>query len=315
MALSADIIVDRMKLKSQVTRWRIIAIVALVLAAVFVSKGSQMGSETHSIGGDHVARVNISGIIMDDRKRDDLLDDIAADESVKAVIVRLDSPGGTVSGGEQLFNQLRHISEKKPVVAVMRTLAASGAYMAALGADHIVAQEGTLTGSIGVIFQSFEASSLADKVGVKPMEVRSTPLKATPSMFKPADDSEISAIKNIVDDTYAMFKAMVGERRNIKSDDLANVSDGRVFTGRQALKLNLVDELGGEPEARKWLADKHKIPLRFETRDWEVRDKREKLIEEILGSVLGDATFSIVPESLKLQGLLVMWQPVLLEAK
>ena len=187
-------------------------------------------------------------------------------------MVHIDSPGGTTAGSEQLHDALRKVAEAKPLVVVVDGLAASGGYMAAISGDHIVAQSTSLVGSIGVIFQFPNVSDLLKTVGVKVEEVKSSPLKAAPNGFEPTSPEARAALESIVRDSYAWFKDMVPTRRNLTGSALDQVSDGRVFTGRQAVDLKLVDELGDEQTAIAWLAKEKNIDAKTPVRDWKLND-------------------------------------------
>ena len=162
----ADLLIDRKRLKSKLSGWRALALLAIFGASALFFSGT--GKHASAIPGDYIAQISIEGVMFDDAKRDKLMQKIRDDTRVKAVIVRMDSPGGTTVSGEVVYLQLKEISAKKPVIGVMHTLCASACYMASLGTDHVIAREGTLTGSIGVLLQSMEMSRLADKLGIKP---------------------------------------------------------------------------------------------------------------------------------------------------
>lgn len=255
MTLSTDALLDRMYLKSQLTRWRIGAIIALIIAALsWVHQSEQFTSVR-----DHVARIRIEGVLNDDPKAHDVLMELAEDKRAKAVIVYINSPGGSVVGGEQLYLDFRKIAEKKPVVILMRELAASAAYMGALGGDYMLAREGTLTGSIGVLLQSAEFTDMASKLGITPITIKSAPLKATPSPFEKVTPEAKRAVEIVIENFFAYFKNLVAERRKLAPGEVEKLADGRVFTGRQALELKLIDGIGGEEEARAWLTEKRQI--------------------------------------------------------
>jgi protease-4 len=197
-----------------------------------------------------------------------MLDRISRSGSTKAVIVTIGSPGGTVPGSEALFDSLRKVAQRKPTVAVVSNMAASGGYIAALGTDRIFAKQTSLVGSIGVLFQYPDVSRLLDTVGVKVEQIKSTPLKAEPSGFAPTSEPARAAVTALVSDTFNWFKGLVKSRRNLDDALLDRVADGRVFTGRQALELKLVDAIGGETEALDWLVAEKKIARRLPVRDW-----------------------------------------------
>jgi protease-4 len=182
--------------------------------------------------------------------------------------VTIDSPGGTTSGGEVLYNGLRKLSVSKPTVAVIDTLGASAAYLAAIGTDHIVAHRTSLVGSIGVLIQIPNVSTLMNTVGVKLEEVKSSPLKAAPNGLEPSSPEALAAMASIVNDTYGWFKGLVKERRGYDDAALQTVSDGRIFTGQQALGLKLIDSTGDEQTALDWLAESRKVNRDLPIRDW-----------------------------------------------
>ncbi|MCC7259923.1 MAG: signal peptide peptidase SppA [Alphaproteobacteria bacterium] len=300
MPQHADILLDRIQMKRQLNRWRFIGIALLTLLALAVlSDGGQLIPQR-----DYIARYSVTGIIADDPKRDDLLDELAQDDSVKAVLIRIDSPGGTASGGEQLYTSLRAIREHKPVVVVMRTLATSAAYMAAMGADHIVAQNGTLTGSIGVIIETAEVTDLAEKIGIKPLTFKSAPLKASPSPFEKLTPAAQSAIMDVITDFYNYFVDVVTDNRKLDRKDVIRIADGRIYTGRQALDLKLIDAIGGESDALAWLSAEKKLSPELDVRDVKVKPEKDwqELLEGLSKNSLSDRIFG-------LDGLAAIWQP------
>lgn len=245
---------DRRQLRRKLGFWRIATILALVLAAgaVFVFTRALGGSKP-SAALPHVARVEISGLIQDDRELVERLDEIAKSDSAKALVVSISSPGGTTYGGEVIYKALRKVAAVKPVVSDVRTLAASAGYMIALGGDTIVAGETSITGSIGVIFQYPQVKPLLDKIGVSLEEIKSSPLKAEPSPFHPATEESKAVIRDMINDSYGWFVDLVAERRKLSRDDVLKVSDGRIYTGRQAVSARLVDTLGDMDDIRTYL--------------------------------------------------------------
>lgn len=228
--------------------WRgflIASVLALVLG--FLVVGSV------DLPGERIARFDVNGMILDDVERDEALSEIAEDDTTRALILRINSPGGTTAGSEALFASVREIAETKPVVAVLTELAASGGYVAAMSADHIVARGNTLTGSIGVIMEYPTFTDLMSRVGIGYETVRSSELKAEPSPFRESNPAARAAEEAMVEESFQWFRGLVGERRGLSGDALDAVATGGVFTGRVALDNGLVDELGGEPEALAWL--------------------------------------------------------------
>jgi len=300
MEISPDILLERMRLKSAASKWRIAAIIllGLLLVAILAKTSGNL------IPGDYIGRVSVTGIIEEDLDRDKALEDLAKDKHAKAVILYIDSPGGTLVGGETLFNSLRAVAAKKPVVAVMGTLAASAGYLIATSADHIVAHNGTLTGSIGVLMESFEVKDLANKLGINFISVKSSPLKGSPSPFEKMTPEVELAVKNLINNSYEYFLNTVASRRNIEKTELKTLADGRVYTGSQALEIKLVDEIGGEKEAVKWLEDTKKIKKNLDIRDVKT-EKDEEGVEKYLLGLAGKA--GIIPKAMALHGLLAIW--------
>ncbi len=300
MAFDPDRLIERRRLKRGLIIWRTLAIVGLVVLAIVAVM--RFGSD--GVMGERIVRLWVDGLVIDDPRLETKLDDIAKDSGVKAVIVRIDSPGGTATGGEAMYLALRRIAQKKPVIAVMGTTAASGGYMVALAADQVFARVSTITGSIGVILQTAELTELLADLGIKAEAIKSGPLKAQPSPFEPMTDEARTAVKAVIDDTYKMFVDMVVERRNLPRDVVLTLADGRIFTGRQAKELGLIDAIGGEQEALEWLKTNRAIASDLPISEL----KREDFEGDWLDSVSTRLGNAIVPARLRLDGLVTLWQ-------
>lgn len=300
MTHESDILVDRRRLKRGLVLWRVLAVVALVATVVAVfARFDDLALR------DHVARISVEGLIVADPATIEALGDVADNARVKALIVRIDSPGGTFVGGESLYRALRRVAEQKPVIAVMGTVATSAGYMTAIAADRIFAHEGTITGSIGVMVQTTDITGLLGKLGVTAEAIKSSPLKATPSPLEPLTDEARAAAKSLIDDMHALFIAMVAERRGLDAARARELADGRVYSGRQALQIDLVDAIGDETEARSWLAETKGIPEDLPVREVEAERPGEKWLSN-LESLAGKMLFS---ERLILDGLVSVWHP------
>jgi protease IV len=298
-----DVMIDRRRLKRHLTFWRIVAVL-FVLATI----AAGVGRSGLYQGRDHVAVLELSGIISTDRDHEKALKKLAKDDHARALIVRINSPGGTVVGGEVLFRELRSVAAQKPVVAVMEDMAASGGYMVALAADRIFAREGTITGSIGVILQSADITGLLEKIGVQPEAIKSAPLKAVPSPLEKLTDAGRAATQKLVNDMYQMFQEMVADRRHLPADRVHDLADGRVYTGREAVANGLIDQIGGEGEARAWLATKG-VPQSLPARKLEIERDDEFLsgVTQSLAAALFGKTY--LSERLTLDGLVALWHP------
>ena len=300
MSLDADYVVERRRLKRRLTFWRVLGVVALVAAVVAAAGRFDLRRQQ-----DHVAQIAIGGLILDDPARDEAMKEVADDDKVKALLVKIDSPGGTYVGGEALYESLRRVGEKKPVVAIMGTTATSAGYMSALGSDHIVARSSTLTGSIGVILQTADVTGLLDKIGIKSVVVKSGPLKAQPNPLEKFSPAARKATEAIIADYFDMFVTLVAERRSLSREQVLKLADGRIFSGRQAKKAGLVDALGAEPEARKWLSETHKIADSLPVKEVKVKHEDE-LWRDLFDSMIGKVMFS---ERLSLDGVIALWHP------
>lgn len=312
MISEAELIVDRRRLSRRLSWWRIAAVLLFVVAAgaLLWRAGDIRKYE------DHIARVRIDGMITGDQATLDLLAAIEKQESVKALILRIDSPGGTTAGSEALYEELRRIAAAKPVVAVMDTVAASGGYIAAIAADHIVARGNTITGSIGVIFTFPEVSRLLDTLGIRMEEIKSGELKAEPSPYKPVSDKVREVSNLMVQDSFAWFTGLVAERRKLPLDQVKGLADGRVYTGRQALAVKLIDAIGGEDKALAWLESEKRIAKDTAIVDWKLSANLDpsgfgfSIAAGVL-KALGLGGLRETAERAKLDGLLVVWHPQL----
>src|SRR3990170_1400052 len=267
MVLDAESVIDRRRLKRRLTAWRIAAVAfGLLLLGVFVLSDQNMAGPTGIL--PHVARVTVSGIITDDRKMQQMIDKIAKSDQVKAVIIDINSPGGTTTGGEAMYDVVRRLAEKKPVVAVCGTLATSAAYIVALATDRIFVYGNTITGSVGVIFQWAEVTELLHTLGIKIEEVKSGPLKAVPSPFEPIDERAREVTEEMVQDAKGWFVGLVGKRRDIEPSSVPGLTDGRIYSGRQAVELKLADEIGDEKTAMTWLTKERKVSPGLKVLDW-----------------------------------------------
>ncbi len=213
MTLETETVIDRRRMRRHITFWRAAAIVGLALAFAGIAFRSD---KMASIAGIHeIARITIEGTITESRDQLKMLKKIADSDHVDGVLVFVNSPGGTTTGGEALYEALRNIAKKKPVVAQFGTLAASAGYIVGLGTDHIVARGNTITGSVGVIMQWPEVTGLLDKLGVKMNEIKSGSLKAAPNPFQPMDEAARKVTQSMIDEGFKWFISLVEERRNI----------------------------------------------------------------------------------------------------
>jgi len=326
MSLDADTIVDRRRMRRKLTFWRVLAVLLALGALVAAGAALRMPGTGLLTGGGSpaIARISINGLIRSDEERVEALARLEKSPA-PAVIVHINSPGGTTAGSEQLHDSLMRLREKKPLVVVVDGLAASGGYITAIAGEHIVAQETSLVGSIGVLFQYPNVADLLKTLGIKVEEVKSSPLKASPNGFEPTSPEARAAIESLVLDSYAWFKNLVKVRRNLDDAGIERVADGRVFTGHQGVPLKLVDEIGDERVAIAWLVKEKHIDPNTPVRDYRLRDRLSDLpflrIAAIaaldaagltsLAQRFEDLSSVQAMERVNLDGLLALWHPPL----
>lgn len=310
-----DHIIDRRTLRRKLGFWRTATLVAAVALAGALALA--YADEENPNEKDHIARIGIYGIIQDNPDLAELIDEAAEADGVKAIIVSLSTPGGTTYGGEQLHRAILRAREKKPVVAEVRTLAASAGYMIAASSDYIVAGDSSIVGSIGVIFQYAQARELLDKIGVRLEEIKSAPLKAEPSPFHDTPEEAKTMIRAMVMDSYDWFVDLVATGRDMDRQTVLALADGSIFTGRQGLARKLVDAVGGESEIRAYLKTRG-LGDDLEILDHKLPDRRgffglvgladsllteQSAISHLLRELRGAAS-----EKLFLDGLVSVWQ-------
>ncbi|WP_128290411.1 signal peptide peptidase SppA [Afifella aestuarii] len=311
--MDTEDLIERRRLRRRASFWRVVAfVVAIAAVAFFVRQSGVVGGSS-----DQIARISVEGFIPTRPDAVDLLEQAADTDSVKAIILRIDSPGGAASGGEALYKAVRDAAQKKPVVATIEGLGASAAYMTAIGADHIVARETALTGSIGVILQFATVENLLDKLGVNYVEVKSSPLKGEPTPFEAPSPEALAMVQSVIDSSYDWFVGLVAERRNLQPDVARRLSDGSIFTGRQAVENGLIDAVGGEDEAKAWLSAERNVSADLPLNDWEkdegtfsgLTTAGAAVVMKALG--LEDqfqALLGTLPQRLAVDGLVSVWQ-------
>ncbi|MCB1392126.1 MULTISPECIES: signal peptide peptidase SppA [unclassified Nitrobacter] len=321
MSMESDVIVDRRRLRRKLTFWRVAS--ALIVIGAVIAVGAYATPWGGKLtGASAIQRVSINGLIRSDQKRVEALERLGK-SSAPAVIVHINSPGGTTAGSEELYDALTRLKAKKPMVVVVEGLGASGGYIAALASDHIVAQQTALVGSIGVLFQYPNFTELLKTVGVQMEAMKSSPLKAAPNGYEPTSPEARAAIDALVKDSFDWFRGLVRDRRGMDDAQLEKVADGRVFTGRQAVNLKLIDQLGDEKVAIAWLVAEKKVAPDLPVRDFKLSPRFTDLtFLRTAASVAFDALglnsiarqveqtgFVGAADRLGLNGMLALWQP------
>jgi len=322
MSPDSDVNVDRRRIRRKLTFWRVVSALVVIAAIVTVAVVATPAGRGAFTTSGSIARVHIDGLIRSDNNRVEALERLEKSRAA-AVVVHINSPGGTTAGSEQLYDALVRLKAKKPLVVVVEGLAASGGYITAIAGDHIVAQQSSLVGSIGVLFQYPNFTELMKTVGIKVEEVKSSPLKAAPNGFEPTSPEARAALDALVKDSYAWFRGLVKQRRGMDDALLEKVTDGRVFTGRQALELKLVDQLGDEKTAIAWLVAQKNVKKDLPVRDFKLSPRLGDLTflrtaASITLDALGlsaiarqveHAGLAQAVDRLGLDGMLALWQP------
>jgi len=303
MALDVDLLLDRRRLKRRLIVWRTLAVIAGVIAVLAGLRGAGLVK-----GGAHLARLQVNGVITEDRKLVEAIRAVAKDSSVKGLIVSINSPGGSVSGGESLYRAVGFVAEKKPVVAVMGGLAASAGYMVAMPANRVFARESTVTGSIGVLMETGEVSGLLDKLGINAEAITSGPLKDQPSLIRPLTPAGREALHAIIMDMYDQFVGMVATGRHMDPDAVRALADGRAYTGRQALKLGLVDAIGDEQDAKAWLEKAKGLQADLPVEDISTTSLAGRMMTEEFSPVIDSLWKTLISQRVMLDLPWALWQ-------
>ena len=221
---------------------------ALFVLLIFISLLAVLFQKNLPVG-DRIALIRIEGPIIDSKGTLDEMKDYVKDTSIKAIVLRIDSPGGAVAPSQEIYEEVRKAIAKKKIIVSMGSVAASGGYYIASPATKIIANPGTLTGSIGVIMEIPNVEGLMNKIGVKTEVIKSGRHKDIASVFRGIGKEEREILQNVLDNVHEQFIAAVAEGRKMMRDDVKRIADGRIFTGEQALKIGLIDELGNLEDA------------------------------------------------------------------
>ena len=225
-------------------------IMVLVVAGFFVLLAAISTMDWFSFArGEKVAVLPINGLIIDSEEPIEHFKDFVKDDSVKAIVLRLNTPGGGVGPSQEIYEEVRKVRGKKVIVVSMGAVAASGGYLIACAADKIFANPGTITGSIGVIMKFVNVEDLVGKIGLKGFVVKSGEFKDIGSPIRKMKPEERQLIQSVIDNVHSQFVDSVAEGRKLVRDDVLAIADGRIFSGEQAKELGLVDRLGNLEDA------------------------------------------------------------------
>ncbi|PLX85264.1 MAG: signal peptide peptidase SppA [Desulfuromonas sp.] len=268
-----------------------IGAIFLFFLLLILASNSWQGSAGLVSVGDKVGVLEVIGPIEESKHLIDQIHAFRDNDAVKAVVLRVDSPGGGVGPSQEIYTEIKRLTAIKPVVVSMGSVAASGGYYIAAPAQRIFANPGTITGSIGVIMSFANYQELMDKVGVKSLVIKSGPFKDTGSATRPFTDEENRLMQLLIDDVHAQFVEAVSEGRNLTSEVAAKLADGRIYTGRQAQNLGLVDEQGNLQDAIDYAAAQ--VGLEKDPDLLYPRPEEKSLLDRVLESSLGSLATEI----------------------
>ncbi len=255
--------------------------IALFLFTIYIFKSTTRNVTGVALSiGERIAVIEINGVILDSKEIIDRIDAVRRNDSVKAVSIRVDSPGGGVAPAQEIYSEIRKLRKKKKVVASLASIAASGGYYVASAAEKIVANPGTLTGSIGVIMDFSNIEGLLEKIGLKGYVIKSGRFKDIGSPLREMTDDEKRLLQEVIDNVHSQFVDAVAEGRKMDRDEVAAIADGRILSGEQALMLGLVDSLGNLQDAVKIAAEM--AGIRGEPKVF-YQGKRKGLLDYLLG--------------------------------
>ncbi|MAI29072.1 MAG: signal peptide peptidase SppA [Pelagibacteraceae bacterium TMED124] len=251
-----------------------------------------------------IGKIHLEGVISDKNEFIKQLNEISQNRNVKGLLIIVNSPGGTFVSSKEIHDTLEKISTQMPTSVYMREMGTSGAYLASLGAEKIFANQGTITGSIGVILQTAQLTSLMEKIGVKPIVIKSGELKATPNPLEKLDEEKINYLKKIIGQLQNEFIYIVKKKRNLNSTTLEKISSGRIFTSKQALDLNLIDFIGNENDALDWIKKEGKLDQKIDVIEI---DKKNSLLDLMNTRFFKNSLkpFNLNPNN----GILAIWTP------
>lgn len=260
---------------------------AIILIAVFASKQiEQVSLKPYAPFSSHLVELQINGPILEEEPWLGFLRDIESNTHCKGLLIRVNSPGGAVGSSQELYREIKKISKKIPVAVSMGNIAASGGYYLSLGASKIFANEGTLTGSIGVVMQFPQVKGLMDKWGIGLETITSGEYKASGDPFKNITDKERSYFESLLTSVHWQFREAVHQERKLEMEKVLPITEGQVYTGKRAKELGLVDTLGTGEDARRYIQQKVKNGTDLK---WVVLPPEKEWFEKIIESRTGSS--------------------------
>ncbi len=273
-----------------------VAILSVVLVIATTVKQAGLSDLISEPGDGKVGVIEIDGVIVDSKETLGLIKRFRENNDIQAIVIRINSPGGVIGPSQEIYREIRKTTQTKKVVASMGSIAASGGYYVAAATDGIVANPGTITGSIGVIMAYTNFRKVLDKIGMIPVVIKSGPYKDLGSPTKEMSSKERSVLQAFVDQAHQQFVTAVAEARKMDIERVKNLADGRIYTGEEAVKQGLVDRLGNLEDAIQWAGEMGGIEGRVAT----VYKKKEKLsfLKYMLESAVQDLLAGVSQQDL-----------------
>jgi protease-4 len=275
-----------LKLDKDRRRWRLLAWVTFIVLLFVISANNDKKQEEVQKKENYIAEIKIDGVIFEDDYRMQRLEKLAKEENVKAVILTIDSPGGSMVPGLEILDSLRDLAKEKPLVVQMKTVAASAGFLISLSGEYVVANKATLTGSVGVLMPLVDATELSKKIGIKSAEIASGDLKSITSPLTKRTDKAQNYLQATVDELQEIFMKEVKLRRDISKEVEKTISDGRVLIGQKALDYGLIDAIGGKKQLLGYLHEQKDISKDLKVVEYSLKKPEKVKFQDILADQL-----------------------------
>ena len=261
--------------------WPIVIIIIIGICAALFSSSSSKDTGLN-VDDDSLALIKVRGPIIDTTETREWIRKIEHCDKIKGVLLRVDSPGGGAAASQELYADLKRLAQKKPIVVSMGQVAASGGLMISMAGKHIFANSSTITGSIGVRMDIPQVKELMNKIGLNQETLVTGPYKDAGSYMRPLSSEEKEYFQGILRDMHTQFVEIIADGRKMSVEDVQKIATGRIFTGREAIKLGLIDEIGGQEDAHIWLAKATNIPIK---KKLVTKPKNDKWYHELIKSL------------------------------
>ena len=273
------------KLLQDVAKWKVISIILVFIACFFAINNKQSSNSIMNYGKDFIAVIEIDSVIQTDKHRTKVLEKLSENKNLKGVLLKINSPGGTITGSEILYNEIKKLSKIVPVYSLIYDVGASGGYMVALGSTKIFAHQTSITGSIGVLMQTLEAQELAKKIGARFRTYRSATYKAQPDSFEEPSEEIQKYMETAIKESHKFFENLVSVERKIPLSQISDVANGKIFMGNEAIVLKLIDDVSNEESVKQELLKQ--IGQKLDFKDISLKeDDKESFFSELIDEII-----------------------------